>query len=86
MTKNRTPTPVYLDPGMHPGLEVKGLMKFSVPHHYIFFIIILPLYPVIFKTKLYDDYYISVNSTHQLPPPPPPPEKPHKTYTRSRVQ
>ena len=26
MTKNRTPTPVYLDPGMHPGLEVKGLM------------------------------------------------------------
>ena len=23
--KNRTPTPVYLDPGMHPGLEVKGL-------------------------------------------------------------
>ena len=26
MTKNRTPTPVYLDPGMHSGLEVKGLM------------------------------------------------------------
>ena len=26
MTKSRTPTPVYLDPGMHPGLEVKGLM------------------------------------------------------------
>ena len=26
MTKNRTPTPVYLDPGMHPGLEVKGLI------------------------------------------------------------
>ena len=25
MTKNRTPTPVYLDPGMHPGLEVEGL-------------------------------------------------------------
>ena len=25
MTKNRTPKPVYLDPGMHPGLEVKGL-------------------------------------------------------------
>ena len=25
MTKNRTPTPVYLDPGMHPGLEVKAL-------------------------------------------------------------
>ena len=25
MTKNRTRTPVYLDPGMHPGLEVKGL-------------------------------------------------------------
>ena len=25
MTRNRTPTPVYLDPGMHPGLEVKGL-------------------------------------------------------------
>ena len=26
MTKNRTPTPVYLDPGIYPGLEVKGLM------------------------------------------------------------
>ena len=26
MTKNRAPTPVYLDPGMHPGLGVKGLM------------------------------------------------------------
>ena len=25
MTKNRTRTPVYLEPGMHPGLEVKGL-------------------------------------------------------------
>ena len=25
MTKNRARTPVYLDPGMHPGLEVKGL-------------------------------------------------------------
>ena len=25
MTKNRTPTPVYLDPGMHSCLEVKGL-------------------------------------------------------------
>ena len=25
MTINRTPTPVYLDPGMHSGLEVKGL-------------------------------------------------------------
>ena len=30
MTKNRTPTPVYLDPGMHPGLEVKGLMEIHV--------------------------------------------------------
>ena len=28
MTKNRTPTPVYLDPGMHPGLEVKGLISY----------------------------------------------------------
>ena len=28
MTKNGTPTPVYLDPGMHPGLEVKGLSKY----------------------------------------------------------
>ena len=35
MTKNRTPTPVYLDPGMHPGLEVKGLMRFSTSYkHY----------------------------------------------------
>ena len=34
MTKNRTPTPVYLDPGMHPGLEVKGLRqlpRFATP-------------------------------------------------------
>ena len=30
MTKNRTRTPVYLDPGMHPGLEVKGLMISSL--------------------------------------------------------
>ena len=30
MTKNRTPTPVYLDPGMHPGLEVKGLKQLSL--------------------------------------------------------
>ena len=28
MTKNRTPTPVYLDPGMHSGLEVKGLKRY----------------------------------------------------------
>ena len=27
MTKNRARTPVNLDPGMHPGLEVKGLMR-----------------------------------------------------------
>ena len=27
MTKNRTRTPVYLDPGMHPGLEDKGLIN-----------------------------------------------------------
>ena len=31
MTKNITPTPVYLDPGMHSGLEVKGLSAFRVP-------------------------------------------------------
>ena len=31
MTKNRIPTPVYLDPGMHPGLEVKGLIKTVIP-------------------------------------------------------
>ena len=30
MTKNRTPTPVYLDPGMHPGLEVEGLSIYVV--------------------------------------------------------
>ena len=29
MTKNRTPTLVYLDPGMHPGIEVKGLNALS---------------------------------------------------------
>ena len=32
MTKNRTPTPVYLDPGMHHGLEVKGLNGMPVRH------------------------------------------------------
>ena len=30
MTKNRAPTPVYLDPGMHSGLEVKGLSIHNV--------------------------------------------------------
>ena len=35
MTKNRTPTPVYLDPGMHPGLEVKGLT--ADPDYFHFF-------------------------------------------------
>ena len=35
MTKNRTPTPVYLDPGMHPGLEVKGLNRFSAGTDFI---------------------------------------------------
>ena len=30
MTKNRTPTPVYLDPGMHPGLEVKGFKQWVI--------------------------------------------------------
>ena len=30
MTKNRAPTPVYLDPGMHSGLEVKGLTVVSL--------------------------------------------------------
>ena len=35
MTKNRTPTPVYLDPGMHPGLEVKGLITcFYITYKY----------------------------------------------------
>ena len=31
--KNRTPTPVYLDPGMHPGLEVKGLTETCEPEY-----------------------------------------------------
>ena len=36
MTKNRTPTPVYLDPGMHSGLEVKGLRtKYTVSYYFI---------------------------------------------------
>ena len=34
-TKNRTPTPVYLDPGMHSGLEVKGLSPHdALKHHF----------------------------------------------------
>ena len=33
MTKNITPTPVYLDPGMHSGLEVKGLTNLSLFRH-----------------------------------------------------
>ena len=36
MTKNRTRTPVYLDPGMHPGLEVKGLTTAPGPLPYTF--------------------------------------------------
>ena len=38
MTKNRTPTPVYLDPGMHPGLEVKRLncSPNNIPRYHIF--------------------------------------------------
>ena len=35
MTKNRTPTPVYLDPGMHSGLEVKGLTLEALKYFYI---------------------------------------------------
>ena len=34
MTKNRTPTPVYLDPGMHSGLEVKGLRQTAVAAYF----------------------------------------------------
>ena len=37
MTKNRTPTPVYLDPGMHPGLGVKGLTRSKSAPDYIGF-------------------------------------------------
>ena len=32
MTKNRTPTLVYLDSGMHSGLEVKGLTAIVLTH------------------------------------------------------
>ena len=35
MTKNRAPTPVYLDPGMHSGLEVKGLISYQL-HLFVF--------------------------------------------------
>ena len=35
MTTNVTPTPVYLDPGMHPGLEVKGLRRQYLPNYYV---------------------------------------------------
>ena len=38
MTKNRTPTPVYLDPGMHPGLEVKGLSFSCKSQGVVFFL------------------------------------------------
>ena len=30
MTKNRTPTPVYLDPGMHPGQSQRVKNKYTV--------------------------------------------------------
>ena len=36
MTKNGTPTPVYLDPGMHPGLEVKVLKTLNDVEKYYF--------------------------------------------------
>ena len=41
MTKNRTPTPVYLDPGMHPGLEVKGLTILFVESRSLFTSIVI---------------------------------------------
>ena len=41
MAKNRTPTPVYLDHGMHPGLEVKGLSNCFHPLQAFYIIIML---------------------------------------------
>ena len=35
MTKNSTPAPVYLDPGMHPGLEIKGLKYVKIIYGFV---------------------------------------------------
>ena len=55
MTKNRTPTPVYLDPGMHPGLEVKGLM-----------ILITSLFGYVCRKNLFCGKLHRSPSTHHL--------------------
>ena len=79
MTKNRTRTPVYLDPGMHPGLEVKGLSKkiafylgiLGKPVHFIFYLSTLqkPAAGADFRNELKykaDTFYLS---TIQKPAP-----------------
>ena len=53
MTKNRTPTPVYLDPGMHPGLEVKGLIRENDP------LISYPLSTLSSRTPVYNEIKLS---------------------------
>ena len=52
MTKNRTPTPVYLDPGMHSGLEVKGLKTERQTFKMIFKLLCIDWYPHIFEPSV----------------------------------
>ena len=54
MTKNRTPTPVYLDPGMHPGLEVKGL-NIKNNHH-------LHKHELMLQTVIINDYWLIITN------------------------
>ena len=57
MTKNRTPTPVYLDPGMHPGLEVNGLnikyvrMQFACCLTFLIDTIMIVLFDVLLDSR-----------------------------------
>ena len=54
MTKNRTPTPVYLDPGMHSGLEVKGL-TYHIQHNVFPFPVgrVMSVITIIIKVHLF---------------------------------
>ena len=51
MYLNRTPTLVYLDSGMHPGMEVKGLNR--VYHHIFHEIVYLVHWLPAYKNSLW---------------------------------
>ena len=70
MTKNRAPTPVYLDPGMHSGLEVKGLRHIILCVTCIVFInrhleVTVRIYLLCY-IRTFDSYVICVQIKHQV--------------------